>query len=62
MAEYRIFSEPGILKENSQLSSVVVTSNFNDIESVVKSIEDNQGWFVMESHAFKPIYIEKVDD
>lgn len=62
MARYRIFSEPAILKENGPLSSATITSNFNDIESVVKSIQDNQGWFVIENHAFKPIYIEKVDD
>lgn len=62
MAMYRIYSEPGILKESGSLSSVVITTVFHDVKDVLEYISVNHGWYVGNDVAFKPTYIEKVDD
>ncbi|MCT4420611.1 hypothetical protein EFT49_10585 [Leuconostoc falkenbergense] len=62
MTRYRIFSEPGILKESGSFASVVITASFPDVKDVLEYISVNHGWYVGNDVAFKPTYIEKVDD
>lgn len=62
MKSYRIYSEPAILKESGSFSSVVITGGFNSVKDVLEYISVNQGWYVGNDVAFKPTYIEKVDD